>query len=183
MRALDPGPGSRGDRPQNALGPNHLEGALNQLTARAQKEPATAQGLGCYEATTFSLLKTSHSLRWILNRHSPQWVQVSICNTVDSALEGAQERAITAAIIDLRLHGQSVRQVVDRLASRKLPFLFYTGQAETPTAASWPACSIPSQTPPSQEVVDTWRRLPPPGRGLASEDERAIPTNIGELPR
>jgi len=79
--------------------------------------------------------------------------QVRVSNTVDSALEAAQAAAITAAIIDLRLHGHSVREVVQQLASRKLPFIFYTGQSETPTASSWPTVPILVKPLPANEVV------------------------------
>jgi DNA-binding NtrC family response regulator len=66
--------------------------------------------------------------------------QVGISGTVDSALEAAKAPALTAAIVDLRLHGHSVRSVVERLSARDLPFIFYSGHTETPTAASWPHC-------------------------------------------
>ena len=86
--------------------------------------------------------------------------KVGISSTVDSALEAAEAPAVTAAIIDLRLHGQSVRNVVELLATRDLPFIFYSGNAETPTAASWP--SVPFLVKPlmATQVVATKRGKP-----------------------
>ena len=56
---------------------------------------------------------------------------VNIANTVASALEAAKASSVTAAIVDLRLHGHSVRGVVDLLATRNLPFVFCFGQTES----------------------------------------------------
>src|SRR5438128_9633366 len=82
-----------------------------------------------------------------------------IANTVAGALEAAAAPAYTAAIIDLRLHGHSVRDVVERIAARDLPFIFYTGQTETPTAAAWPSVPILLKPLPAREVVDMLARV------------------------
>jgi DNA-binding NtrC family response regulator len=74
----------------------------------------------------------------------------SIATTAASALTAVQSPAVTAAIVDLRLHGQSVRETVELLAARKLPFVFYSGHTETPTAATWPSGSLPGQTSASR---------------------------------
>jgi ActR/RegA family two-component response regulator len=47
---------------------------------------------------------------------------VNIANTVASALEAVEAPAVTAAIVDLRLHEHSVRDVVERLVTRNLAF-------------------------------------------------------------
>jgi hypothetical protein len=65
----------------------------------------------------------------------------------------------TAAIVDLRLHGQSVREAVERLSARDLPFLFYTGHGETPTAASWPSVPLLLKPLPPGEVVGMLARV------------------------
>jgi hypothetical protein len=49
--------------------------------------------------------------------------QAGICNTLHSALEAAEGSTVTAAIVDLRLHDQSVREVVERLATRNVPII------------------------------------------------------------
>ena len=84
---------------------------------------------------------------------------VGVASTVASALEAAEAPAVTAAIVDLRLHGQSVRDVVERLGARGLPFIFYTGQTETPTAASWPSVPLLVKPTPAGEVVDMLARI------------------------
>jgi DNA-binding NtrC family response regulator len=84
---------------------------------------------------------------------------VNVANTVASALEAAAAPAVTAAIVDLRLHGNSVREVVERLAARDLPFIFYTGQTETPTAASWPGVPFVAKPLPAGQVVDMLARV------------------------
>jgi DNA-binding NtrC family response regulator len=84
---------------------------------------------------------------------------VYIANTVDTALVVADAPAVTAAIVDLRLNGNSVRGVVQRLAKRDPPFIFYTGQTETPTAASWPAVPFLAKPLPAGQVVDVLVRV------------------------
>ena len=102
--------------------------------------------------------------------------KVGISSTVDSALEAAEAPAVTAAIIDLRLHGQSVRNVVELLATRDLPFIFYSGNAETPTAASWP--SVPFLVKPllATQVVDMLARV------VATKRGRTRPAEKGDTP-
>jgi DNA-binding NtrC family response regulator len=102
--------------------------------------------------------------------------QVGISSTVDSALEAAGAPAVTAAIIDQRLHGQSVRNVVELLATRDLPFIFYSGNAETPTAASWP--SVPFLVKPllAAQVVDMLARV------VATKREKPGQSQKGDTP-
>jgi DNA-binding NtrC family response regulator len=105
--------------------------------------------------------------------------QVAISGTVDSALEAAEAPAVTAAIIDLRLHGQSVRSVVERLATRDLPFIFYSGHTETPTAASWPSVPFLVKPLPAGQVVDMLARVVSAKSGRSSsqddQDEKGGP--------
>ena len=84
---------------------------------------------------------------------------VIIANTVASALEAIDAPAVTAAIVDLRLHEHSVRPVVERLVTRNLAFVFYTGQSETATAGSWPSVPLLLQPLPAKEVVDMLARV------------------------
>jgi hypothetical protein len=46
-----------------------------------------------------------------------------------------------------------------RLAARDLPFIFYTGQTETPTAASWPSVPCLVKPLPAKEVVEMLARV------------------------
>jgi DNA-binding NtrC family response regulator len=84
---------------------------------------------------------------------------VNIANTVASALEAADAPAVTAAIVDLRLHEHSVRDVVERLVTRNLAFVFYTGQTEATTAASWPSVPLLLKPLPAKAVVDMLARV------------------------
>src|SRR4029078_13194299 len=83
---------------------------------------------------------------------------VNIANTVASALEAVDAPAATAAIVDLRLHERSVRGVVERLLTRNLAFVFYTGQTEATTAGSWPSVPLLLKPLPAKEVVDMLAR-------------------------
>ena len=84
---------------------------------------------------------------------------VNIANTVASALEAAKASSVTAAIVDLRLHGHSVRGVVDLLATRNFPFVFYSVQTESATAASWPSVPLLLKPLPAKDVVDMLARV------------------------
>lgn len=84
---------------------------------------------------------------------------VGIAHTAASATRAAHSPAFTAAIVDLRLHGQSVREAVERLSARDLPFLFYSGHTETPTAASWPSVPFLMKPLPPAEVVGMLTRI------------------------
>ena len=79
--------------------------------------------------------------------------------TVANALEAAATPEVTAAIVDLSLHGRSVRDVVERLTTRDLAFIFYTGHVDTPTAAACP--SVPFLVKPmlAAQVVDMLARV------------------------
>ena len=94
---------------------------------------------------------------------------VGIAHTAASAIRAAESPAFTAAIVDLRLHGQSVREAVERLAARDLPFLFYSGHTETPTAASWPSVPFLIKPLPPAEVVDMLARTVSAKHGRADE--------------
>jgi DNA-binding response OmpR family regulator len=63
--------------------------------------------------------------------------------TVQSALAGAEDQKLSAAILDIRLGNETVEPVARRLAEHAIPFLFYTGQSTTdPVQAMWPDCRI-----------------------------------------
>ena len=76
---------------------------------------------------------------------------VGIASTVDEARKLAETPDITGAVVDLRLHGQSVRGVVQRLTDRAVPFLFYSGHDDAPTARSWP--KVPLLTKPQEPAA------------------------------
>jgi CheY-like chemotaxis protein len=49
--------------------------------------------------------------------------------TVGEALKSAETASLSAAVLDVRLGRQTTEPVADALTSRKVPFLFYSGQA------------------------------------------------------
>ncbi len=73
---------------------------------------------------------------------------VGVASTIDEARKLAEIPNITGAVVDLRLHGQSVRGVAQRLTDRAVPFLFYSGHDDAPTARSWP--KVPLLTKPQE---------------------------------
>ena len=82
-----------------------------------------------------------------------------IATTVEEALVAVASPSLTAAIVDLRLSGQSVRDAVQALADRNLPFVFYTGLEATPTARSWPKVPLLLKPLPPEEVASTLARV------------------------
>jgi DNA-binding response OmpR family regulator len=63
--------------------------------------------------------------------------------TVQSALAIADDRTLSAAILDIRLGADTVEPVARLLAEQQIPFLFYTGQSGTdPVRTIWPDCKI-----------------------------------------
>lgn len=79
--------------------------------------------------------------------------------TLERALALADDSALTAAIIDLRLHGRSVREVVVRLTERTVPFIFYSGHLDTPTARALASVPIIFKPASSAQVVATLARV------------------------
>lgn len=85
---------------------------------------------------------------------------VYACRTVPEAYSSLDKREIAAAILDVRIGHDSVAPVARRLAKRKTPFLFYTGQtAKDPVMLEWPACPILSKPAPSHRVISALRDL------------------------
>jgi DNA-binding NtrC family response regulator len=80
---------------------------------------------------------------------------VSLAATVEAALAGVIAPGITTAVVDLRLNGKSVRDAVQVLIDRDLPFIFYSGLEATPTAASWPRVPLLFKPLPSEAVANT----------------------------
>ena len=91
---------------------------------------------------------------------------VAIANTLSAALQAAEAPALTAAIVDLSLHGCSVREVVERLTARDIAFIFYSGHGETPTAAAWASVPFLVKPIPAADVVEMLAHVIAERRGL-----------------
>jgi DNA-binding NtrC family response regulator len=77
---------------------------------------------------------------------------VQSCRTVEEALAAAGECTFAAAVLDVRVGGDSVAPVARKLASCGTPFVFYTGQVGNEGAmAEWPECRVLSK--PAQPHV------------------------------
>src|SRR5690242_8994249 len=65
------------------------------------------------------------------------------CHKVSDALRAIEAGDVDAAILDVKLGGDTAAPVARELTRRGVPFLFYTGQTETdPTRAEWPTAPI-----------------------------------------
>ena len=84
---------------------------------------------------------------------------IGVAATVGEALVAVASPNLTAAIVDLRLNGQSVREAVQALTDRNLPFIFYSGLEATPTARSWPKVPLLLKPLPPEEVANTLARV------------------------
>jgi DNA-binding NarL/FixJ family response regulator len=84
---------------------------------------------------------------------------VGIAMDLERAFELAETPNLTAAIIDLRLNGQSSREVAQRLAEREVPFIFYTGHDETPTLRAWPKAPVLLKPATNEEIIRALARV------------------------
>ena len=83
---------------------------------------------------------------------------VGVAATVEEALVAVAAPGLTAAIVDLRLNGRSVRDAVQILTDRDLPFIFYSGLEATPTAHSWPKVPLLLKPLPPEQVAEALAR-------------------------
>jgi DNA-binding response OmpR family regulator len=80
--------------------------------------------------------------------------RVQTCRTVSEALAAAERGNFAAAVLDVRIGGESVTPVARKLAQCGTPFLFYTGQVgnEGPMA-EWPQCRVVSKPAQARVIV------------------------------
>jgi hypothetical protein len=80
---------------------------------------------------------------------------------------GTESNGLNAAILDFHIGRQAVTPVALKLASRGVPFIFYTAQSATDTIRSeWPTCQIISKPAPSQDIVNAIAGLAVRGTSL-----------------
>jgi CheY-like chemotaxis protein len=61
---------------------------------------------------------------------------------------------VSAAVVDVQLGSEDAAQVCDLLASRQIPFLFYTGRADTSILrAAWPDVPVLKKPATSAGIV------------------------------
>ena len=81
--------------------------------------------------------------------------EVRLCRTVKDALASMEKEAPSVAVLDFRMAAGTTEAVARRLDGQRVPFAFYTGQAEVdPLRAQWPACKIVSKPARPQALVN-----------------------------
>ena len=81
-------------------------------------------------------------------------IVVGPSNTVEAALQCAEDERLSAAVLDIRLGDQTVAPVARLLAEHHVPFLFYTGQSKTdPLSIEWPDCRVLSKPAAPNSIV------------------------------
>lgn len=79
---------------------------------------------------------------------------------VEEALDLLRDgTAISAAVLDVRLGGESIETVAEALFDRQIPFVFYSGQVETDsTLRRWPRATLVSKPAPSRVLTEAIRQ-------------------------
>jgi DNA-binding NtrC family response regulator len=90
---------------------------------------------------------------------------IHCCRTIRQATAMLDQKKTMAAILDVRIGGDSITPVARTLVQRGTPFLFYTGQINGDRImAEWPDRPVLSKPSSSQRivsaVVDLMRRAP-----------------------
>jgi DNA-binding NtrC family response regulator len=80
---------------------------------------------------------------------------VGLCRTVEDALASAATGDFVVALLDFRMGEETTMAVAQRLATRHVPFAFYTGQAQESLFVDWPDCRVLSKPAQPQTVIDT----------------------------
>ncbi|MGE0629149.1 MAG: response regulator [Hyphomicrobiaceae bacterium] len=81
-----------------------------------------------------------------------------IASTIEQAQDELKLNRIDGAIVDMKLQGQSVRDLVDVLVERGTPFVIYTGMEDTPTVRRLPAVPVITKPAAPATIVDCLTR-------------------------
>ena len=80
--------------------------------------------------------------------------------TVAEGLSLARSEALSAAVLDVRLSGETIEPVAAALADRGIPMLFYSGQLETDVRLrQWAKSAFVPKPAPAQSLVAAVRKL------------------------
>jgi DNA-binding response OmpR family regulator len=80
-----------------------------------------------------------------------------------ASVELARRASISAAVLDVRLSDGAVAPVARILSERGIPFIFYTGQAETDAVRlEWPSAPVIAKPAPARNLVAAIASLHPP---------------------
>ena len=78
-------------------------------------------------------------------------IVVGIVSTVAAASQTVETEILHGAILDLQLKDQLALPVMEQLASRDIPFVIHSGQADDSIASAWPGVPIIGKACPSRE--------------------------------
>ena len=79
---------------------------------------------------------------------------VRVCRTAEDALASVKKEAPSVGVLDFRMAAGTTEAVARRLHLQRVPFAFYTGQAEVaPLRAAWPECAIVSKPARPQALI------------------------------
>lgn len=79
---------------------------------------------------------------------------------VDDALDLARTEVLSAAVLDVRLGGQTITPVAEALAERGVPFVFYSGQVENDAILQrWPHAVYVAKPAPSRVLTAAVAKL------------------------
>ncbi|HVY57835.1 MAG TPA: response regulator [Xanthobacteraceae bacterium] len=80
---------------------------------------------------------------------------VGPCRTAQDAFSLLDQDGLSAALLDLRLGEATSVPVARELERRGIPFVFYTGQANTePILAEWPESKVLAKPAAAQTIVE-----------------------------
>ncbi len=80
--------------------------------------------------------------------------------SVEEALDLLKREAASAAVLDVRVGDRSIVPVVRRLQARNVPFLFYSGQADTDSVRrEFPEAPFIAKPAPPKLIVSSVLRL------------------------
>jgi DNA-binding response OmpR family regulator len=71
---------------------------------------------------------------------------VGPCNTVAKAMAAVEMESFDLAVLDVNLNGERIYPVADKLAERRIPFLFVSGYGDgaiLPGHSEWRVCAKP----------------------------------------
>jgi DNA-binding response OmpR family regulator len=78
------------------------------------------------------------------------------CRTIGEAIALLDQRTVSAAILDVRVGGDTIGPVARRLVRQKTPFFFYTGQTSSDRFISeWPRCAVVSKPAQPRVIIRT----------------------------
>jgi DNA-binding response OmpR family regulator len=80
-------------------------------------------------------------------------IVIGPAGSIAQATQLAESETIDGAILDLRLGGELALSVAECLRGRQVPFVIYSGQADTTLPRNWPTAPIVGKPAPPEDVI------------------------------